>query len=193
MDMDRLTSQLNYLPAIIGRMGINIAEAQQELNAEYLKSLHKAVDLIHSLLATAPASNTDDAKKEVLAAVETLLEALAPSHYQFTESTIDFSADLAESMDLGVNAGFGVGMSGISLSAGMALAFGYDYRAAARINAKLHAINPSKETTKNLLARAKEVDAQNKGKLPELNEPEKEIRTQAKEAFKTFTRKDVPA
>mgnify|MGYP000488252879 CR=1 FL=1 len=114
MTRDRMTSQLMYLPAIIGRMGINIAEAQKALNTDYIETLHKVFNILREY------SHADDETidEEARAQLEKLLPALAPSRYQFTEATIDFSADLAETTDLGLNANIGMGLGGITVGAG---------------------------------------------------------------------------
>ena len=177
MPGDRLTSQLHYLPAIIGRMGINIAEAQSALNQDFLDSLHRAVDLIGKLYGAQPGAA--DAEHVV-----TLLREVMPSRYQFTEATIDFSADLAESLDVG--AAVGVGMPGFPVSASVSAAFGYDYRAAARITAKLHAYPADKETGTALLARAKVVDETHRGALPAPKEVDEQLWSSASELVKTL-------
>jgi len=242
-DMDRLTSQLNHIPSVIAGMGLSIAEAQKELNADYITSLHRVVLIVNRMLrglnmpevpeAEAKKATTavneaqgdlenaktalggdpdDEAKKTAvtnatmkladanaaldrlrgyteskLAAVKMLLEAMAPSRYQYTESTLDFSADLAESFDLGVDAAFGAGLSGVTVSAGLALSFGYDYRAAARMTAKIHAIHPNATMTEKLLARAKEVDTNHKGTLPAAHSHDKKVMNRSSEAFKSLT------
>ena len=38
-----------YLPAIIGRMGINIAEAQKALNTDYIETLHKVFNILRAI------------------------------------------------------------------------------------------------------------------------------------------------
>ena len=146
-ELDRLTSQLNYLPAIIGRMGLNIAEAQQAFNADYVRTITNLLILMNAARDESESSSLSDS----------ILKELAPSRYQFTESTIDFSADLAESLDLGASVGVGFGMAGFVINASASVAFGYDYRASARITSTLHAIPADREFGAKLLARAKEI------------------------------------
>jgi hypothetical protein len=167
--MDRLTSQLYHLPSIIGRLGLNIANAQRALNADYVENIKKLVVLIQKYM-------TEDKSeaKEKAAALRSLLESLAPSRYQFTETTIDFSADLAETFDMAGSAAVGFGTQAITVNAAFSMGYGYDYRAAARITTKLHAIASDPNMTKSLIERA---DAIHKDKItmPELAQIEKEL------------------
>lgn len=177
--MDRLTGQLNFLPSIIGKMGLSIAEAQKEFNADYVTNVAKLLGLISRTLpaaqdasAAAGAAQGADADQR-LTAVWDLLKSLAPPRYQFTETTIEFRADLAESKDVNVQAGLGVGMYGVTVNAGLTLGFGYDYRSAAQITSVIHAREAGSALADALLARAKEIDASQLD-LPSLSTVEKD-------------------
>jgi hypothetical protein len=87
----RLVNDLSYLPAILGRMGLSVAEAQDELNHGYVQAV---ADLVKLLAAFVPKS---DIPAQLDPQIATLLLQLALSRYQFSETTFDFSADLAES------------------------------------------------------------------------------------------------
>ncbi len=169
--MDRLTGQLYHLPAIIGRLGISIANAQKALNADYMKNVVTLMGLIERTLGSL--EDDEDAKSRV-EAIRGLLEALAPSRYQFTETTIDFSADLAETMDKTVSAGLGFGTQAITVNAAYTKGYGYDYRAAARITSVLHAYPLNGETAKSLLNRAADIQ-KDKLNMPQLSQVEKEV------------------
>jgi hypothetical protein len=145
--MDRLTGQLYHLPTIIGRLGISIAEAQKELNADYVASVSKLMMLTQSLVGATPSPET-------LASAKTMLESMMPSRYQFTETTLDFSADLSESKNIGFSAAGGAGMGAIVVNAAFTMGYGYDYRAAARVTSTLHARAADPEHNKALLERA---------------------------------------
>ncbi len=191
---DRMTSQLMYLPGIIGKLGINIAEAQKALNADYIETLHKVFHLLqyyaHKRGDTGELSQ--ETKGEYVAELQRILPALAPSRYQFTEATVDFHADLAESKDLGIDASIGFGMGGIALGAGLSLAYGYDYRAAARITAKMHAYTLDEAKQQALLTRAKELHAV-KGDLPPQTQVDTNVLEAAREALERMTGEDIPA
>lgn len=165
---DRLTSQLYHLPAIVGRLGISIAEAQKELNLDYVNSVGHLLELIK---ATVGSDNAPD-----VPAMQALLESLAPSRYQFTETTIEFSADLSETVKKGVEVGASVGAGAVLVNAAMTLGYAHDYRASARITSVLHArpAGGDPEFPKALLARKKEIDA-GKLALPPAAQVDKEI------------------
>ena len=204
--MDRLTGQLYHLPFIIGQMGLSIANAQKAFNVDYVENVSKLMALIERTLGHKPAAAGGGAAggggaggaaagsaaptDEQLAAVKALLEALAPSRYQFTEATLDFSADLAETLDIGAQAGLGFGTPAITVNAAFSLGYGYDYRAAARVTAKMHAIPANAETAKALLARAAEID-KDKLALPQLTKVEKEIWDGVTGIYNSLTKQDV--
>ena len=159
---DRLTGQLYHLPAIVGRLGISIATAQKALNVEYLDSLQRLLRLVkdtvgHASVPVDPNSKNDKPEDALAAGVLALVRELAPSRYQFTETTIDFSADLAETLSKTVAGGIGAGFGAIVVNAAFSRGFRYDYRAAARITSVLHAIPASAELRTALLSRAKEI------------------------------------
>ena len=79
---DRMTEQLMYLPAIIGKMGINIAEAQQALNADYIHTLQAVFELLRQYSHAkkdGSGINKTEINEDVAAQLNTLLPALAPS------------------------------------------------------------------------------------------------------------------
>jgi hypothetical protein len=125
---------------------------------------------------TVPAGETEDAKKlrlEKLTAAKKkladlkelpqevwgLIQALAPSRYQFSETKLDFSADLSQTLNVGGGLSLGVGMAAVTVNASFSLAYGFDYRAAARISTVLHALPADPAVMPQLLKRAAEIDA----------------------------------
>jgi hypothetical protein len=247
---DRLTGQLMHLPKIIGNLGLNIAAAQRELDANYLdglgrlmqmiratvgrsekesagiavafaqRELERATAALEELDADAPAEQRDAAEQakadaqeglgkanELLedaseaeenagqpipaggtfqAGLEALLRSLAPSRYQFTETTLDFSADLAETMDRNYQVGLGVGVQAVVLNAAFSQGFSYDYRAAARITTVLHAISPDRSLTDALLGRAREIRSAALT-LPDRSETEQRVWDRVGEIFGATT------
>lgn len=155
----KLVRDLNSVPAIIGALGLNVAEAQKAFNLDYMENLERLLGLIKSVYdakdAQGAAVDTGDASK----AINELLLQLAPSRYQFTETTLDVKMDLAQTMDMGGSAGFSAGFGAVAVNAAMTIGFGYDYRAAAQVRTVLHAIPASKDVMTALLARGKELDA----------------------------------
>lgn len=160
---DRLTGQLYHLPEIIGRLGISIANAQKALNADYLENVRQLLVMIAGLIGDEatdpPAKPGDPPPASRRAAAEALLKALAPSRYQFTETSIDFSADLSETFSLAGSGGLGAGFGAVVVNASLAVGFARDYRAAARIKSILHAIPANEALTGTFLAQADKMDA----------------------------------
>mgnify|MGYP000880723806 FL=1 len=159
----RLVNDLSYLPAILGRMGLSVAEAQDELNHGYVQAVAEIAKLLGDLL---PKSNIPGQLDPQIA---TLLLQLAPSRYQFSETTFDFSADLAESFNAGGSAELRLGTKAVALNAAIAVDFGYDYRAAARITCKLHALPAGKDITSELLTRVATIDSTQLKDLPNVS------------------------
>lgn len=203
---DRLTGQLMYLPDIIGNLGLNIAEAQKRLDSNYLDGLGRFIQLIKANLGdkmlaaeaapeagvggqnqpaaaeNEPAAGEKTEKPPTRSILEALLASFAPSRYQFTETTLDFSADLAETRDQAFQAGIGVGLQAVVVNAAFSSAFGYDYRAGARITTKMHAIASNTQMTNSLLDRAKKLHG-GAVSLPERSEVEERVWTRTGEIF----------
>ena len=167
--MDRLTGQLYHLPGIIGNLGISVANAQKALNSDYIRNVQLVLDMISKML-----ENQSDSPPEFLEMVKELLKQLAPSRYQFTETTLEFYADLSERQERMLQGALGGGFAGVTISAGYARAFGYDYRAAARVRAVLHALPANDATFQTLINQAKSIKME-AADLPKRYEIEKEI------------------
>ena len=167
--MDRLTGQLYHLPAIIGNLGISVANAQKALNSDYIRNIEVLMEMIEKILGSQP-----DTADDKVTLVKELLKQLAPSRYQFTETTLEFYADLAERKSKHLQAAVGGGFAGITLSAGYAKAFGYDYRAAARVRAILHALPANDDTMQALITQAGQFKMDG-SKLPAKYQVEAEI------------------
>ena len=146
MSADRLTSQLYHLPAIIGRLGLSVANAQSALNANYTENVKEMIAIVKDLIPkTKPEARTE---------IESLIKQLAPSRYQFTETTLDFSADLSEAVDVAGSIALGAGFGAVVINAGVSVGFSRDYRAAARIKTILNAIPADQSITQSLIERA---------------------------------------
>lgn len=147
-EMDRLTGQLYHLAGIIGKLGISVANGQKALNADYMHNLEKLLDMIKKLLGK-------DTNENQITVLKELLTQLAPSRYQFTKTTLEFSADLSERKAEELQGALGLGFGGVMISAGYARAFAYDYRAAARITTVLDALPMDEEFGQTLQENAK--------------------------------------
>ncbi len=159
----RLVNDISYLPAILGRMGLSVAEAQDELNNGYVQAVAELAKLLGTLVPKSDPPGQLDPQ------IATLLLQLAPSRYQFSETTFDFSADLAESFNAGGSAELRLGTKAVALNAAIAVGFGYDYRAAARITCKLHALPAGKDITSELLTRVATIDSTPLTDLPNVS------------------------
>lgn len=151
----KLINDLSNVPSIIGALGIDIAEAQKALNLDYLDNLERLLAILESLLHPRKEDGTEvSLNEENRKVVAELVKQLAPSRYQFTETTLAVKLDLAQTLD----ASFAAGVNATTVTAAMAVGFGYDYRAAAEVKTVLHAIPASEQTLATLLARAEKVN-----------------------------------
>mgnify|MGYP001477083893 CR=1 FL=1 len=99
----KLIKDLSHVPNIIAGLGLGIAEAQAHFDLEYVRSLERIAVMSQSLLKSVPAGTTaaDQERNLALAGfVKEMLLALAPAHYQFTETTLTVKLDLAQTLDV---------------------------------------------------------------------------------------------
>ena len=89
-----LLQDLRQIPNIIGALGLAVAESQKHFDEEYLRGIER-------LVALARRHDTGD---EV---IRFLLQAAAPSRYQFTETSLAVKLDLAQSKDSALQGGLG--------------------------------------------------------------------------------------
>jgi hypothetical protein len=155
-----LTNQLNSVASIVGNLGISIAEAQTRMDAAYVKSLTEVMAMTASLQGTtaAPAPSPE--------AVLTLIKAIGPSRYQFTETTLKVRLDLSKSLDVSGSLGLGASFGAVAVNAALTVGYAYDYQAAAECTTVIHAVPTDDKVMTALLDRAKAVG----DKLPELPE-----------------------
>jgi hypothetical protein len=152
MSADRQVSQLHEVADVVGDLGCNIAAAQKLLNKDY-------VDSLKALMRTAAdhlgEGATADARAQALLG---LLRSLAPSRYQFTETVVEFAADLAESKQRSAMIGGGATFKMLQVNAALSMGYGEAYRSAARITATIHAV-PEAQLAATLLDRAVTIEA----------------------------------
>ncbi len=156
----RLVQDLSNVPSIVGSLGLAVAEAQKTFNLDYLDNIERLLGLIKALLDAKDETGAEIDLGEHAEFVKAMLLQLAPSRYQFTETTLDVTMDLAQTLDVGKTAGFSAGIGAIALNASVTVGFGYDYRAAAHVKSVLHAIPSDQAAFNSLLGRAKDLDAQ---------------------------------
>jgi hypothetical protein len=178
--MSIFTRELGDVARTVGTLGLEIAHAQNALNAAYLGGLERLLGALHGIAkgqhgaagaAGAGAAGAGAAQAPKFANIDPELlkeitRALAPTRYQYTETTLTVHMDLAQSLQVGVAASVGVPLGGVIVNAGLTLGFGYDYRAAAEIRTVIHAAPASETVFQPLLDRAK-ATAETAIELPE--------------------------
>ncbi len=182
MSADRLTSQLVEVADVVGDLGRNIAAAQKLMNKDYIESLKALMRMSADTLGDG-ANETERAQFMM-----DLLKALAPNRYQYTETVVDFSADLAESKQRSTMVGGGATFKMLQVNAAMTMGYGHEYRASARITATIHAY-ADPHFADQLLARAAEVISKER-ELPLATPLDQEIYDGVKEVWQAL---EVPA
>jgi len=185
MSADRLTSQLVEVADVVGDLGRNIAAAQKLLNKDYIESLKALVRMAADHL------NSDDAGEDVVQVLLSLLRSLAPNRSQHTETTIEFSADLAETKQRSSMIGGGATFMMLQVNAATSMGYGREYRAAARITATIHAY-PDAQFASQLLARAVDIEA-DAPQLPLGTSVDQEIYDGVREVWQALSAAPNPA
>src|SRR5947209_14711668 len=122
--VSELINDLSSVPNIIGNLGLSIAAAQKAFNLDYLENIERMFALIKATLggvkagdATHPAaalSADEQAKVDAMAStIQDMLKAIAPSRYQFSETTLSVRLDLAQTLQASATVGLGVGFRAI--------------------------------------------------------------------------------
>lgn len=148
MPVSQAIKDLQAVPNIVAELGLAIAQAQKQLNIDYLDSLKTLAAIAKDVLG-ADAAGT----KEFL---DHLVKTAAPARYQFTETSIMVQLDLAEQKDTAITVGGGFGFAGIVVNGSFAMGKSTEYRAGAEIRAVLHAVLPQQNETafQSLLSQA---------------------------------------
>lgn len=189
----KLVNDLTFLPNIVGNMGLSIAAAQKAFNLTYLEAVQQIIVMGRQMLGaeTETALEGVESKEKTLAALSELIITLAPVRYQYTETELEFHADLAQSMRTGITAGLGVALGAFTVNASYTTAFGYDYRAAAKVRTVIHADRVGENNFRDLLDRSKEI-AGDKLTLPALAEVDGKILDASKEIYNKLVGADPP-
>lgn len=171
-----IIDDLMHVPNIIAALGIAIADAQAKLDQNYMASLERYFGMLAKVLSTA--SNNTEQSKQALATVETLMKSLAPSRYQFTETTLSVHLDLAQHLDVSGGLGASAGICGVAINAALSVGFSRDYRGAAECKTVLHAIPTDTAALEKVIKAAKEHP--NALTLPALSKPNTDLMNHAK-------------
>jgi hypothetical protein len=183
----QLVQDVSTVPSIIGALGLAIADAQKAFNVDYLDSVERILAMAKRIAKELPAplsdadqtklvglrakANPSDAEKKELAAlaarefaadrrqlIDALLSELAPSRYQFTETSISVRLDLARQFKIGGSLGIGAGFGAVAVTASMTLGYSSDYRGSAEIRSVLHAMPTDNTLGQSLLAQVERLD-----------------------------------
>lgn len=171
----KIIEDLTHIPNIIAGLGLSIAEAQRHFDLDYLQSVERLLVMAQSLLggrkslpSTAGAASSETTEmtaeerkqqEQFQALFKELLIAVAPSRYQFTETTLTVKLDLAQHLDVSAGVGLSAGIGGVAINAALSIGYGTDYRGAAECKTVLQAVPADQATLRALLDRAKELSA----------------------------------
>ena len=171
----KIIEDLTHIPNIIAGLGLSIAEAQRHFDLDYLQSVERLLVMAQSMLGgqkslPGPAGNSSTATTELTAEerkqqeqfqalFKELLIAVAPSRYQFTETTLTVKLDLAQHIDVSAGVGLSAGIGGVAINAALSIGYGSDYRGAAECKTILQAVPADQATLRLLLDRAKDLSA----------------------------------
>lgn len=189
---NELVQSLTSVPNIVGGLGLSVAAAQKAFTLEYMEAVERILVMSQALMPPARpevAGNEDEAKAvaerhEAAASVfRNLLMAMAPSRYQFTQTTVKVKMDLAQTMSMGANVGLGVNIGAVAVNASLSIGFGYDYRAAAEVTAVIDAIPPDRQVFQTLMENARQFRGESQ-ELPERTVVDRSIQDKALEIYK---------
>ena len=162
----KIIDDLTHIPNIIAGLGLSIAEAQRHFDLDYLQSIERLIVLAQSLLGgrkvqegqTSVELSAEEKLKldQFQSVIKDFLIALAPTRYQFTETTLTVKLDLAQHLDVSAGLGASAGISGVAINAAVSIGYGTDYRGAAECRTVLHAVPADQTTLRTLLDRARE-------------------------------------
>ena len=162
----KIIDDLTHLPNIIAGLGLGIAQAQSKMDLDYLQSLERLVVMAKSLLGgqkassagNVPTTEEDQRKLEQFqGVVKDFLTVLAPTRYQFTETTLTVKLELSQHLDVSGSAGLSAGIGAVAINASLAVGYGSDYRGAAECKTVLHAVPTDANTMRTLLDRANQL------------------------------------
>ncbi len=140
---------LQSVSKLVGDLALNISQAQQKLDENYLRSLSGFSQVLNQVLEGRELA--DDK-------FTTFFNSLAPSRYQFTETVVEVRADLqlsgGKEVQAAVQLGYATPVLAATINASYVKRSSYDYRASALIRAVLHAVPPDPAMLKTLLENA---------------------------------------
>ena len=176
MPVSQAIQDLRSVPNVVAELGLAIAQAQKQLNIDYLDSLKVLAAIAKDVLGTsAPAADAE-------AFLKHLVMTAAPARYQFTETTLMVKMDLSESKQSQITAGGGFGMAGIVVNGSFSSGRSSEYRAGAEVRTVIHAVLPqdNQAAFDDLLGRAKTLVIDPTKELPNTFQLDKDLFASAK-------------
>ena len=186
MAVSDLIQDLSSVPNIVGSLGLSIASAQKAFDVEYLDSIERILAMTKSILGSGIVGPDGKPFPEALAFIQDMLGKLAPSRYQFTETTLSVRMDLAQSLQFSGSVGLGFGVGAISINAAFTVGYNYDYQAAALCQTVIHAYPPDATVFNSLLSRAATINA-NSLQLPPQDQANQAVITKSQSVLQSLT------
>lgn len=149
---------LQSVAKLVGDLASNIADAQDRLDTSYVRSLAAFLEAIRAATADLPDSE----------ARAKLIQSLAPSRYQLTQTVVEVRADLqttsATQLGLDASLGYRTPVLAAAVNASYVKRSAYDYRAAALIRTVLQAVPAEPAVMEKLIEAARNAGS---AELPE--------------------------
>lgn len=139
--MSKITKDLNSVAGIIGNLGLSIAQAQRELNLDYLDAIERLTVLARSI-GTAPEPGDTEAREKERAFFVSFLTKFAPTRYQYTKTNLDVRLDLAQTLSASGGAGASASLGAVAVNAAFSFSYGSQYQAAAECKTVIDAVMP---------------------------------------------------
>ncbi|MCX6599180.1 MAG: hypothetical protein NTV70_22740 [Acidobacteria bacterium] len=179
MPVSKLIRDLSSVPNVVADLGLAIAQAQKQLNIDYIDSLKVLAAIAKDALGSSKEADSD-------AFLKHLVMTAAPARYQFTETTLMVRMDLSESKQSQITAGGGFGMAGVVVNGSFSAGRSSEYRAGAEVRTVIHAVLPQDNQTafNSLLDRAKNLAIDTTKELPSTLQLDKDLFESAQAARK---------
>jgi hypothetical protein len=181
--IDKFYDSLQTVPKLIRDLALGVAEAQRALDHDYLLNLAEFTKVIRSAVVPDPAAPIPAG--EYIG----LFRAMAPSRYQFTETSAEVHADLqlasSNELQVGGEIGLKAAVFAVAVNASYTRKNAYNYEAAATIRTVIHAVPADPGVMEKLVARA--------ASAPSNQLPEDARWKVVAEAFQTLFKDKPPA
>ncbi len=155
MGTSQLVKDVSTIAGVVGNIGLSIANAQKLFNIDYLEAVERLAKVLQGVPAK---SEGDEDRNQAIDAFVNAIKAIAPPRYQYTETELEFRADLSQSKQRAYEAGLSGSIKAVTLKASIAGTFGQEYNAAAKIRTTIHALSDQTDLIGQIPAREQRVD-----------------------------------